>query len=257
MHQWKPNEYLKFEEERTLAVRELLNALTLKDPKLLIDLGCGPGNSTAALAANYPKASQVIGIDSSLEMLAAAQQRLPEVDFHQADLTTWDPPPAADLLLANAVYQWVPQHVQVIGRQLKILKSGAAIAFQVPDNLDEPSHVAMSHLAKSNKWSEYFQEPIKREFILSPSAYYNRLKPLCQKIDLWHVVYRHILEDAEALIDWVRATGLAPYLERLPFQGRQEFLADYRAIIKNVYPKLYDGRVMFNFPRLFCICYKK
>src|SRR5262245_62212649 len=110
---WNARQYLKFEDERTRPPRDLLAQVPLKSPRRVIDLGCGPGNSTELLLERYPQA-RVIGLDSSLDMLRQARERLPNCEFAQADLADWSPQERTDLLFANAVFQWGPAHPAVL-----------------------------------------------------------------------------------------------------------------------------------------------
>src|SRR5690242_21509983 len=117
MEDWSPNQYLKFEDERTRPPRDLLAQVPLHSAGRVVDLGCGPGNSTELLIERFPEA-EVIGLDSSPEMLRQARERLPGRTFVQANIETWNPEPGTDLLFANAVFQWVPGHPAVLRRLL-------------------------------------------------------------------------------------------------------------------------------------------
>ena len=120
---WSPTQYLKFEDERTRPARDLLAQVPLGDARRVVDIGCGPGNSTELLVERFPEA-EVIGLDSSAEMLAAARKRLPAATFVEADAATWSPAEPVDLLFANAVFQWVPDHLAVLARLLAALAGG-------------------------------------------------------------------------------------------------------------------------------------
>jgi SAM-dependent methyltransferase len=123
---WSARQYLKFEDERTRPPRDLLAQVPLQSPRRVVDLGCGPGNSTEMLIERFPDA-EVIGIDSSPDMLRQARERLPRRTFVEGDLTTWKPEPDTDLLFGNAVFQWVPDHPKVLGRLLKLLPQGGVL----------------------------------------------------------------------------------------------------------------------------------
>src|SRR5690349_17083690 len=115
MADWSSTQYLKFADERTRAARDLLAQVPLRAARLVYDLGCGPGNSTELLIERYPEA-RIVGVDSSPDMMAKARQSCPQAHFIAGDLATWQPPEEADLLFANAVFQWVPGHLRVLRR---------------------------------------------------------------------------------------------------------------------------------------------
>lgn len=246
---WSPSQYLKFEDERSRPARDLLAAVPLTEAARIVDIGCGPGNSTEILAARYPGAA-VVGLDSSAEMLVEARKRLPQLSFVEADVARWEPEAPQDLFFSNAVFQWVPGHLDVVAR---LLGRTRVIALQVPDNLGEPSHVAMRETAADGPWRDRFATPVARETIPAPEAYYNRLKPEARAVDIWRTVYCHILAAPEAIVEWVMGTGLRPFLARLDPADRPAFLAAYAARIAAAYPPLADGRVMLRFPRLFVV----
>ena len=254
MPAWNPGQYLKFEDERTRAVRDLLARVPLAAPGRIFDLGCGPGNSTELLVEAFPDA-QVTGVDSSPEMLAEARRRLPDVRFVEADLARWTPEPSGDapvLLFANAVFQWVPDHQSVFVRLLETLPGGSVLAVQMPDNLAEPSHVLMRDVAREGPWAEKLKRAIAlRDPLPEPGVYYDGLKPHAARVDVWHVVYNFPLDGAEAITEWVKGTGLRPFLDPLSSEEREAYLADYTARIAKAYPRRVDGKVLLGFPRLF------
>jgi trans-aconitate 2-methyltransferase len=153
MADWSPTAYLQFADERARPLRDLVAQVPIASPQLVYDLGCGPGNSTAVLGKAYPQA-EIIGVDNSPAMLAKARATLPQRKFVEADIATWQPDPAADLLFSNATFQWVPGHAEVLLRLLKGLKRGGAVAAQMPDNLHEPSHHLMRATAADGPWAD-------------------------------------------------------------------------------------------------------
>jgi trans-aconitate 2-methyltransferase len=249
---WSPEDYLRFADERTRPAAELLARVPVGRPRRVLDVGCGPGNSTALLAARYPEA-EIVGLDSSPEMIAAARKSLPEAEFVLADIAAYEPRAAFDLVFANAVLHWVPDHAAVAVRLLAACPAGGALAFQVPDNLNEPAHMLMAAVSRGGRWREKFRTPVAREAILSPAAYYDRLAPLAAALDLWHTTYHHVLPDHDAILDWLAATGLRPWLDRLDEADRADWLAAYRERIVETHRPLSDGRVMLRFPRLFVV----
>jgi trans-aconitate 2-methyltransferase len=254
MPDWSPTQYLTFADERTRPARDLLAQVPLKFPSLIYDLGCGPGNSTELLAQAFPNA-KIIGIDSSPAMIDKARTTVPTAEFHLADLATWQPDTSADLLFSNATFQWLPQHLSLLHGYLRHMKQGAVLALQMPDNLNEPSHVLMRDVAKAGPWAKKLQH-VSRAEILSPQSYYTALKPYCQTLDIWHSIYNHPLQGADAIIAWLTSTGLKPYLDPLTPDEQAAFLADYRQRISNAYPENKDGTVLLRFPRLFMVAVK-
>lgn len=253
---WSSQQYLKFEDERTRPARDLMAQVPLATASRAFDLGCGPGNSTELLVERFG-AANVTGIDSDDNMLAAARKRLPAVTFDAADLATWEPDAPVDLLYANAVFQWVPDHVSVLARLMDHLKPGGVLAVQMPDNLTEASHRMMEETGLSGPWSEAFQGgKVRRKPLPPASDYIDRLAPKSIGIDVWHTTYYHPMADAAAIVEWVKATGLRPYLDAAGSHHRDAFLADYEARINEAYPPMADGRRLLAFPRFFLVAVK-
>jgi trans-aconitate 2-methyltransferase len=219
----------------------------------VVDIGCGPANSTELLAERFPGA-EVIGLDSSAEMLAEARKRLPRAIFIEADIVGWTPRGPVDLLFANAVFQWVPDHLSVLVRLLESLDSGSVLAIQVPDNSAEPSHRLMQDVALACPWRDRLESAkASRDAIPPPSQYYDRLKPIAAQVDIWHTLYNHPLDGPGAIADMFASTGLRPYLALLADDEQAAFLREYRRLLAEAYPPLVDGRVLLRFPRLFVV----
>jgi trans-aconitate 2-methyltransferase len=253
MEDWRPEDYLRFNDERSRPARDLLARVPVKAPKLVYDLGCGPGNSTALLRAAYPQAT-VVGLDTSTAMLAKARKDLPQVEFREADIAMWPGNANADLLYANASFQWVPDHASVLLRLLKGLKAGGVMALQMPDNLNEPSHRLMRETAESGPWAKALRHAAgSREVIRTPNEYYNLLKPHCRSLDIWHAAYNHVLDGVQGIVDFVSTTGLRPYLDPLDGAMRGRFIDAYRAGLAKTYPAALDGKVLMKFPRIFLV----
>ena len=254
---WSASQYVKFEDERTRPARDLLAQVPLETIAAGIDLGCGPGNSTALLVERFGLAA-ISGLDSDADMLAAARNRLADTRFVAADLAGWEPVQPVDLLYSNAVFQWVPDHLAVLDRLMDALKPGGVLALQVPDNLNEPGE----RCAREVSLLEPFRASLagfapQRETIHAPSVYFSRLAPKAARVDVWHTIYNHPLADAAAIVEWVKGTGLRPYLDAVGAPQQDAFLAAYQGRIAAAYPPMPDGRVLFRFPRLFILAVKR
>lgn len=254
---WSPSQYTKFEDERTRPARDLLAQVPLDTVARAIDLGCGPGNSTELLIDRYGAAA-VSGLDSDANMLAAARQRLPGTRFEQADIAAWQPATPVDLLYANAVFQWVPDHLAALDRLMDGLNPGGVLAVQMPDNLREPSHRLMEDTAQDGPWAAHFaKQSALRPPMATPAHYYERLIGKSSRVDIWHTAYSHPLADAAAIVEWVKATGLRPYLDIASDAHRDGFTAAYLARVARAYPPMANGKVLLRFPRLFIVAARK
>jgi trans-aconitate 2-methyltransferase len=250
---WSARQYLKFEDERTRPPRDLLAQVPLEAPRRVFDLGCGPGNSTELLVQRYPQA-EVVGLDSSPDMLRQARERLPGCAFVAADLATWNPPERTDLLFANAVFQWVPDHPAALQRLLGALPAGGVLAVQMPDNTSEPALALMREVASSGPWAARLAvAAAARDDLPSPADYYDLLRPRCARLDIWHTVYNHVMAGPEAIVEWFRGSALRPFLSPLDDDMRRGFAADFGARIAKAYSMRFDGKVLLRFPRLFII----
>src|SRR6201990_2719070 len=147
MADWSAEQYLKFEDERTRPSRDLLAQIPVPDARRVVDIGCGPGNSTELLVKRWPQAA-VTGIDTSADMLRRALKRVLRASFIEANIAHWIPPAGTDVLFGNAIFQWVPGHLKQLQRLLGALPRGGVLAVQMPDNLDAPVHVLMREGAK-------------------------------------------------------------------------------------------------------------
>ena len=253
MEDWNARQYLRFEDERTRPSRDLLAQVPLAKARSAVDLGCGPGNSTALLIERFPGA-QITGLDSSAEMLRQARERLPNCTFIEADLVRWTPPPGTDLLFANAVFQWVPDHAAVLYRLAEALPQGGVLAVQMPDNTNEPALVLMQEVAEAGPWAgNPALVGAGRSDLRKPEYYYDLLKPFCARVEIWHTVYNHVMAGHAGVVEWFKGSALRPYLSALDGGMRDDFLAAYTARIASHYPPCFDGKVLLKFPRLFIV----
>ena len=255
---WSARQYLAFEDERTRPVRDLLAALPALEPRIAVDIGCGPGNSTELLAACFPNAT-VSGLDSSPDMVAAARKRLPALEFTVADLEEWVCRPVApnesapDVILANAVLQWSPDHARIFPALRTRLAPGGALAVQMPDNLDEPAHRLMREVAKGGPWAVKLSEATAQRAPLGSAAwYYELLHSAGCRVDVWRTTYHHALAGgAAAVVEWFKGSGLRPFLEPLSNEERGAYLERYTAEIAKICLPVADGGVLLPFPRVF------
>ena len=252
---WDAELFSRFEAERVWPARDLIAKLA-RAPKLAYDLGCGPGASTAELVKRFPEA-EVVGVDSSPRMLAAARRRLPKIVFEEADIERWIPDRRPDLIFADSALQWVHAHESLFPRLMDLLNPGGTLAVQMPDNRQEPSHALMRLIAADGPWADRLVPIAKtRAVIATHIDYYNWLRPVAETLAIWQTTYVHPLPGIDSVVDWFRGSALRPFLAPLSDAERETFLRRYRRDLAESYQEEEDGKVLFIYPRLFMLARK-
>jgi trans-aconitate 2-methyltransferase len=250
MPTWDDEQYLKFADQRTRPARELLARVPLEAAERVVDLGCGPGNSTALLHERWP-AARVTGVDSSAEMLQRARADLPQLEWQHADVGRFVADAPLDVLFGNAVLQWLPDHRELVPRLFAQLRPGGVLALQMPHNFAEPSHRWMRELP--GPWQARTAGVRAHSPVGEAAFYYDLLAPEARHVDLWLTRYEHVLDSAESIVEWVKGTGLRPFLDVLAADERAPFLSAYTRALGAEYPARSDGKRLFSFPRLFIV----
>lgn len=249
---WNPSVYMSFGDERTRPAIELLARIRVDDPARVVDLGCGPGNSTAVLAARWPQA-HLEGVDSSADMLREARKSEARAQWIEADIAAWSPKNKYDVIFSNATLQWLDDHRRLLPRLVSFVAEGGTFAFQVPHNMDAPSHCLMREAASAGPWQAKLAQ-VREVAVLSPTDYFDILTTCgCEEIDIWETEYLHVLEGEDAVYKWVSGTGLRPFVQALAGSERDAFIADYMALLNTAYPRRGDGKTLFAFKRLFAV----
>lgn len=255
MPTWNSTQYLKFANERTQPSVDLTARIALDAPARIIDLGCGPGNSTAVLARRWPHAA-LTGLDSSPAMLATARQTHPEWTWRESDIAEWAETNTGefDLVFSNAALHWVPDHATLMPRLLAAVAPGGALAFQMPHSLADPHQRCMRELPSSPKWRAHCPATPAAWQVEQAGFYYDVLATRVAHVDLWFTEYLMVFEGPDQIVEWHRGAALHPFLQILPDEAtRAEFLRDYLAAITPHYPRQADGKVLLPFRRLFVI----
>ncbi len=258
--EWDPGRYLHFAEPRTRVVRDLVARLQWhvapEGVRRVVDLGCGPGNSTAVLAETWP-AAELSGLDESETMLQAARAAHPGLRFETGDIAGWADGPAGthDLVFSNSALQWAGDHAVLVPKLLRRVAPGGVLAFQVPAGVDTPACAIPRTLAASALWREWFGDNrIRPWHSESLAVYHDVLAPHAAALDLWDTDYVQIVSGPEAILDWYRGSGLRVYLQALPDDAsRTRFEQAYLAALRAAYPPRANGSVLFPFLRRFVI----
>jgi trans-aconitate 2-methyltransferase len=250
---WNPQTYLAFADERTRPAADLLARVPADKPARVADLGCGPGNSTKLLVERWTDAD-VLGVDSSPSMLATARKSGVAARWEIADLATWQPRETFDVIFSNATYQWLDRHDVLLPRLMAFVAPGGVFAFQVPNNMNAPSHVLMRETAEASPYAAKLRN-VRPVAVETPARYFDILSPLAASLDIWTTEYLHVLDGEDAVFKWVSGTGLRPYLDALDETERADFVARYKAALNIAYPRRVDGKTLLPFSRLFAVAW--
>ena len=267
---WDASQYLRFGGERTRPFIDLLARVGAELPEYVVDMGCGPGNLTVLLAERWPSAA-VCGVDSSPRMIEAARKLVsadalrstgstltshaPGLSFMLDDVRHWEPQSLPDVVISNAVLQWVPGHRELLVRWADGLADDGWLAFQVPGNFDQPSHAILRELAASARWRPLLRDVELNRQSADPAGYAELLAKAGCEVDAWETTYVHILAGDNPVLEWYKGTGLRPVLAVLDADQAADFLADYGERIRAAYPPSSFGTV-FPFRRVFAVAHR-
>lgn len=269
---WDAALYLRFGGERSRPFFDLIARVGAELPSYVVDMGCGPGQLTAVLAERWPSAT-VCGVDNSPQMIEAARQLVPVpavrapvpsgagptltshapgLSFMLDDIRHWKPQHLPDVIVSNAVLQWVPDHRELILGWVDQLADGGWLAFQVPGNFDQPSHAILRELAASARWRSLLRGVELNRQTADPADYAELLARAGCEVDAWETTYLHILPGEDPVLEWYKGTGLRPVLAVLDADQAADFLAEYGEQLRAAYPPAPFG-TMLPFRRVFAV----
>lgn len=251
MSDWNAEQYLKFKKDRTKPSIDLVNKITVKNPENMIDIGCGPGNSTAVLKKKFPNA-HIVGADTSANMLEKAKSEHPDIDFMLFDASKDFEKLGRkfDVVFSNACIQWVPDHEKLIPDMMSVLNEGGMLAVQVPLSYEQDMQKVISAVCNKAYWLERIHNP-RKIYTLKDCAYFDILSNCSSDFEMWKTVYYHRLPSHQSVFEWYRSTGLKPYFDVLNDDDKILFEKDILQEIANQFPIQQNGEIIFRFPRLF------
>ncbi len=256
MVEWNPDQYLKFARERTQASIDLASRIAVGKPASVMDIGCGPGNSTRVLRERWPEA-HFSGLDSSADMISKATAELPDVEWINGDALTYAFSKQYDVVFSNAAIQWMPDHKELIPRLYKIVKPGGALAVQVPADQETPIRRSLLSVSSREKWAKFTSGCERLINYRTAEYYYDILTKLTDQFDLWETVYYHTLDSVEGVIEFYKGTAMRPFLGALPDDdSRKEFENEVLEGCRDQYEPRKDGKVLYPFRRIFFVIYK-
>ena len=256
MPDWDPEHYGRYADERSRPYGDLVARIRAEAPRRVVDLGCGSGELTASLLRRWP-AAEILGVDSSPAMIAKAQA-IPGDDqlrFLERDLRIWLPDSGTDVMISNAALQWLPEHRALLPGLIGRLSPDGWLAFQVPGNFGEPSHVLLHELAGTDPYAAY-TTGLPRPASAEPADYLADLSALGCRVDVWETTYLHVLSGPDPVFTWISATGARPVLQALPDELRASFEIEYKRRLREAYPEQPYGTVL-PFRRIFVIAQRR
>lgn len=252
MSDWNSLQYKKFIAQRSQPAKDLAMRLSAMTPKTVVDIGCGPGNSTKILRDIFPQAS-ILGIDSSPNMIEKAKEDNPELDFAVCDALSLDG--KFDVIFSNACFHWIPDHKTFLPALMDKLNAGGVLAVQMPYNNAEPLYRIINETVADPKW-EFDAAKLENNVTLAPEEYYKILSGCSAFFDIWETTYYHSMPDRQALFEWVKSAKLRPYLNCLSEEKGKKLEAEILAKAEKEYPVMSDGNIIFKFSRLFFVAIK-
>jgi trans-aconitate 2-methyltransferase len=275
---WDATLYLRFGGERARPFFDLLARVGAELPGYVADMGCGPGNLTALLAERWPSA-MVSGVDSSPQMIEAARRlasattarppaqpappgsgaivtsHAPGLSFVLDDIRHWEPQSLPDVIVCNAVLQWVPGQRELLLRWADRLAGNGWLAIQVPGNFGQPSHAILREMAASARWRPLLRDVELNRQSADPADYAELFARAGCEVDAWESTYVHILPGDNPVLEWYKGTGLRPVLGALDEEQAADFVAGYGERLRAAYPPSSFG-TMFPFRRVFAVAHR-
>lgn len=253
---WDSELYLKFMKQRTQPAIDLAGRLKSYDIHNIIDIGCGPGNSTSVLKKAFPDAD-ITGIDSSPDMIDKATSTYNNINFRcldaSCDLSQLKE--KYDLVFSNACIQWISDHKTLLTNFMALLNDDGHLAVQIPVNYKEPIHTIILGLANSPEWKAKIGNQ-RSLYNYTESEYHDILASISSDFTMWKTTYFHRMPSYESILEWYKGTGLRPYLDVLNEGDRQLFCNEVLEEVKKSYKLQANNEIIFRFPRLFFIAAK-
>ncbi|HVE39180.1 MAG TPA: methyltransferase domain-containing protein [Planctomycetota bacterium] len=253
---WDADQYERFRGERSRPFFDLLSRIPDQSYRSIVDLGCGTGDLTAALADHWPEA-HVRGVDQSEEMLVPARERAEagRLEFLKGDLASWRPEAPADLIVSNAAIQWVQNHDAVLRHLASYLGPKGVLAVQMPANFDSPSHQLLQKQSSAKRWAGKLKKTLRHDVVQALDYYVELGWTLGLKVDAWETIYQHVLPGKDAVLEWMKGTALRPVMKALEGADLEAFLAGLAKKLRVAYPETPSG-TRFPFRRIFFIARK-
>jgi trans-aconitate 2-methyltransferase len=251
MGDWQPDLYNRFRRYRAEPVEHILARLALGDADQIVDLGCGSGENTLELARRS-RGGAAVGIDGSPAMIEVANKLLAgagedlraRVRFELGEVARFQAESEYSLIFSNATFHWIPDQRALFVACFRALHPRGRIVVQMPANNAETGKAELTLMARERPWVDLLGG-LDTAFDEPPAEHY---LAMLREIG-YHHTFRHPMDRSADVVEWYRATGLRPFLARIPATRHEEFLGAYRRRLERAYGTA--GPMTFTFRRLF------
>jgi trans-aconitate 2-methyltransferase len=260
---WDPQEYLRFADSRSRAFFELLARVGATSPRYVLDLGCGPGHLTMALAQRWPEA-EILGVDSSAEMIEAARAERARsaggagsVRFELADLREFKPERSPDVMIANAVLHWIPGHRDtLLPNWVGMLAPGGWLGIQMPTDCDQVLWGVLAEIRAVSPWRERLRQVPEMRLDYHPDDYLDLFARAECEVDAWESTYLHLFKGDDPVLEWFKGTAFRPIIASLEPEQTAEFFQEAGSRLRAAYPPRSYGTVLPT-RRIFAVAQKR
>ena len=230
-YQWDADEYLRHSGQQAVWAYGLLEQFHLSGDEVVLDIGCGDGKVTAAIAEKLTS-GRVVGIDSSPDMIRLARERFensscPNVTFMNIDVRDMAFEDQFDAAFSNAALHWVKNHRQFLPLVQKALKPGGRTLFQMGGKNNAWEIIAvLGEIMAEPRWNSFFTGFEFPYGFHGPDEYRVWLQEaglIPRRVELVHKDNQQ--QGAEGLAGWIRSTWL-PYLEPVQPDLREDFITE-------------------------------
>lgn len=229
MYTWNPEDYARHSRGQEQWARELIAQLDLRPDDRVLDIGCGDGRNTAAIAAAVPS-GRVVGTDLSADFIAYAQQHYPpqqhpNLRFRQCDMRALDHGAEFDVVFSNAALHWVRDHRPVLAGISCALVQGGRCLLQMGGGNNAAEVIgAIEALAATKRWSKFFAGFVSTYGFHQPDDYRRWLLDAgLTPVDVRLIEKDMAHADRAAFVGWLR-TAWHPYTSQVPGEERDEFI---------------------------------
>jgi trans-aconitate methyltransferase len=260
-HQWNPADYARHSQGQERWARELFQLLAPKPDESILDVGCGDGRNTAALANLVPQ-GRVVGVDRSPEMVAYAQDHFPQsqfpnLTFLKADASALPFHAEFDAIFSNAVLHWVLDHRPVLAGIARSLRPGGRCVLQMGGKGNGDQVVAVMEACLADpKWQAEWRPSEAHYGFHSVDEYRQWMREAGLHPDSVELIEKDMVhETAAAFTGWLR-TAWQPYTTRVAAERREPFLDAVTEQYLIAHPADASGRVHVRMVRLQALAHK-